>query len=161
MPKLDNIVPCQRGYHLCRKEDLIYWLNDEIYDAEGRGELKRHNNNKDVFPEARLIRKLDNWNDKTSRLFAADCAEHVLHIFEKENPKDDRPRMAIQAARGFVNGKISGTALYAAGAAAGDATGAAAWAAAGAWDSAWDAAWDAECKWQTERLFCYLEGQLT
>ena len=31
-------------------------------------------------------------------LFAADCAEEVLHIFEEKYPKDDRPRKAIAAA---------------------------------------------------------------
>lgn len=176
MDKIDPIIPCQRGYHLCRKEDLIYWINEEIYEAEGRGKYKRHDNNKDVFPEARLIRKLDNWNNRTIRLFAADCAEHVLHIFEEENPKDDRPRIVIQASRDFANGKISDVAMSAAMVAAG----AAAWAATGSlaraavWDVSWIAVWAGsvwagevatgngeECKWQTKRLFCYLQGQLT
>jgi hypothetical protein len=40
------------------------------------------------------------------RLFAADIAERVLHIFEEKRPDDDRPRKAIQAARDFANGKI-------------------------------------------------------
>jgi len=30
---------------------------------------------------------------------SADFAEHVLHMFEEANPNDDRPRLAIQAAR--------------------------------------------------------------
>jgi len=32
-------------------------------------------------------------------LFAADCAESVLHVFERDHPDDDRPRKAIEAAR--------------------------------------------------------------
>ena len=32
-------------------------------------------------------------------LWAADCAEHVLPYFEKEYPKDDRPRKAIEECR--------------------------------------------------------------
>jgi len=44
---------------------------------------------------------------KSTRLFAADCAESVLHIFESVYPKDKRPRNAIQAARDFENGLIS------------------------------------------------------
>ena len=134
MPKIDNIIPCQRGYHLCREEDLINWLNEEIYEAEGRGDFIR-DINKDVFQEARLIKKIVEWNDKTARLFAADCAEHVLHIFEREYPKDDRPRKAIQAGRDFANGKISAAARDAAGA----------------------AAWGAEKQWQTDRLMKYLK----
>lgn len=41
------------------------------------------------------------------RLFAVDCAERVLHIFEAKYPSDDRPRKAIQDARDFVAGKIT------------------------------------------------------
>jgi len=35
-------------------------------------------------------------------LWAALCAEHVLPCFEKECPKDDRPRKAIEEARRWV-----------------------------------------------------------
>jgi hypothetical protein len=141
MPKIANIEPCVRGYHLCRANDLIRWLNAEIYEAEGRGKSIRHEN-KDVFEQARLIRKIETWNERTDRLFTADCAEHVLPIFEKRYPNDDRPRKAIHAVRDFADGKISKENL----AAARDAAGAAAGAAAG----------DAENGWQTERLFFYL-----
>jgi len=35
-------------------------------------------------------------------LWAALCAEHVLPYFEKERPKDNRPRKAIEEARRWV-----------------------------------------------------------
>jgi hypothetical protein len=44
---------------------------------------------------------------KDLRLFACDCAESVLHIFEKDYPDDKRPRQAIQTARDFANGLVS------------------------------------------------------
>ena len=71
---------------------------------------------------------------KIVRLFAADCAESVLHHYESLVPNDDRPRKAIQAARDHANGLIDDAAR----AAAWDAARAAAWAAA--WDAAWAAA---------------------
>lgn len=37
--------------------------------------------------------------DRIARTLAADCAEHVLPIFEKNHPGDLRPRKAIEAAR--------------------------------------------------------------
>jgi hypothetical protein len=40
-------------------------------------------------------------------LWAADCAERVLDLFEIENPEDARPREAIQAARLWVVGKLT------------------------------------------------------
>ena len=35
-------------------------------------------------------------------LFAADCAERVLPLFEQRFPNDDRPRKAIAAARNYA-----------------------------------------------------------
>lgn len=39
-------------------------------------------------------------------LWAADCAEHVLHFFESVQPDDDRPRRAIEMVRAWVRGEI-------------------------------------------------------
>jgi hypothetical protein len=43
-------------------------------------------------------------------VWAADCAEHVLELFEKERPDDDRPRRAIELARAWTRGEITMTA---------------------------------------------------
>jgi hypothetical protein len=50
--------------------------------------------------------------DKEIRLFAADCAESVLHVYEKQYPNDYRPRKAIQAARDYANGVICTQELF-------------------------------------------------
>jgi hypothetical protein len=39
-------------------------------------------------------------------LWAATCAEHVLHLFESARPSDVRPRHAIAQARAWVRGEI-------------------------------------------------------
>ncbi len=39
-------------------------------------------------------------------LWAASCAEHVLHLFEEVRPEDARPRQAIEAARAWVRGEL-------------------------------------------------------
>jgi len=40
-------------------------------------------------------------------LWAATCAEHVLHLFESAQPSDLRPRQAIGQARAWVRGEIT------------------------------------------------------
>jgi len=40
-------------------------------------------------------------------LWAAACAEHVLHHFEAAKPADPRPRQAIEQARAWVRGEIT------------------------------------------------------
>ncbi len=87
------------------------------------------------------------------RLWAADCAARVLHIYERNYLGDPRPRAAINAARDYARGRIEAAARHAAWAAAWDASRAAsraaAWRAASraaawsAWAAAYDAAWAA------------------
>jgi hypothetical protein len=40
-------------------------------------------------------------------IWAADCAEHVLHLFEAARPEDDRPRSAIELGRAWARGEVS------------------------------------------------------
>lgn len=39
-------------------------------------------------------------------LWAATCAEHVLHLFESVQPSDPRPRRAIEQIRAWTRGEI-------------------------------------------------------
>ena len=149
MPKIEGeLEPCRNGYHLARQRDLLDWLGPEIFEAEYRGEIIEADN-KVVVREARLLRRVSGWNETTARLFAADCARHVLLIFEKGHPNDGRPRRAIEAARAYARGEIDDAARAAR--AAAWAAGAAAWAAG--------AARAAERKWQEQRLLDYLTGR--
>jgi hypothetical protein len=142
------LVLCENGLHLCREKDLVLWLGPEIWEAEYDGE-RIDAEDKIVVSKARLVRKVDTWNERTARLFACDCAERVLPIYEKRYPNDKRPRVAIETARRYAEGKATREEI----AAARDAAWAAAWASArdAAWDAAWaaaraaarDAAWDA------------------
>jgi L-alanine-DL-glutamate epimerase-like enolase superfamily enzyme len=161
MPRIEgDLKPCENGYHVCTLEQLPAWIGPAIFETEVRGE-KVEAGDKIVVREARLKKRVK-WDDKLARLFAADCAEHVLPIYEKQYPDDKRPRQAIEAARRYARGEIDAAAWDAAGAAARDA----AWDAAGAaardaaWDAAWDAARDEERGWQIRRLRRYLTGKV-
>jgi hypothetical protein len=62
-------------------------------------------------------------------LWAAECTEHVLPLFEEVRPDDDRPRHAVALARGWVRGEVkmmrARDAAFAANAAAREVSGAA------------------------------------
>ena len=49
---------------------------------------------------------LTDLNHHLLALWAAACAEHVLHFFEAARPDDTRPRQAIEQARAWVRGEI-------------------------------------------------------
>jgi hypothetical protein len=106
MPAIRDIQPCTRGYHFVNIEQLPQWLGPTLYEIEVRGQVI-HQADKSVAEQARLIRKVETWNNNTLRLYAADCAERVLGLYEKQYPKDDRPRKAIQATRDFAYGLIT------------------------------------------------------
>src|SRR4029453_7558617 len=42
-------------------------------------------------------------------IWAADCAERVLHHFERVRPEDDRPRRAIDLGRAWARGEVTMT----------------------------------------------------
>lgn len=160
-PSVDGIEPRRRGYHVCKgATHLIHWLGPRIFECEiAPNGIEQ--GDKVVASSVRLIAEVATWTERTARLFSADCAERVLHVFEKHFPNDKRPRLAIQAARDFAHGRISRADLTAARAAAWDAAWDAARGAArdAAWDAARDAARDAELRWQVQRLKEYLEGK--
>jgi len=152
MPEIEGeLIACERGYHLCRPRDLVFWINARLFAVETRGELIE-SDTKVVVRCARLLHEIANWNKCTARIFACDCAEHVLYLYESWNPDDPRPRETIATCRRYADGKATDAELAAAGAAAWAAATAArdaAWAAAGAaardaaWAAAGAAAWDA------------------
>jgi len=39
-------------------------------------------------------------------IWAADCAQHVLHLFEEAQHDDERPRRAVELARAWARGEI-------------------------------------------------------
>ena len=87
---------------------------------------------KDRDPRFVTLRRGGTLQDADHRLlaaWAADCAEHVLPLFEEARPADARPRQAVEQARAWVRGEITmsqaRTAAFAANAAARDLSGAA------------------------------------
>ena len=168
MPEIAGIRLCARGYHLCRRGDVIHWLHETIYEAEWRGE-RLDDTNKVVVGAARLLRPLA-WNETTARLFAADCSEDALPFWEQYHPDDMTPHTTIAIARRYARGDATYDELAAAWSAAKSAAKSAAesavWSAAAASaaksaakSAARAAAKSAARAAQTERLFDYLEGR--
>ena len=87
---------------------------------------------KDRDPRFITIRRggtLTDLDHQLLALWAAACAEHVLHLFESVQPADPRPRQAIEQTRAWARGEIkmsqARAAAGAANAAARDLSGAA------------------------------------
>jgi hypothetical protein len=60
-------------------------------------------------PRLITMRRGGTLTDEHHRLlaeWAALCAEHVLHLFEQEQPRDTRPRDAIDIGRSWIRGEV-------------------------------------------------------
>ena len=67
---------------------------------------------KDRDPRFITIRRGGTLTDADHRslaLWAAACAEHVLHFFESVQPDDPRPRQAIEQVRAWARGEVTMT----------------------------------------------------
>ena len=67
---------------------------------------------KDRDPRFITIRRggtLTDLDHQLLALWAAACAEHVLHLFESVQPSDPRPRQAIEQTRAWARGEIKMT----------------------------------------------------
>jgi hypothetical protein len=78
-------------------------------------------------PDPRLVTirrggSLTDTDHRALAVWAADCAEHVLPLFEASQPQDPRPRLAIEAARAWARSELP---MMSARAAGGHAMGAA------------------------------------
>ena len=119
----------------------------KLFGRRERATLEQIIGCKKVPAEDRLWAALKGpWlDDRQRRLFACDCAERVLPIWEKKYPGDKRPRQTIEVARRFARGEATNEELSAAWDAA----------RAAARDAARDAAWDAFLDWALARICEY------
>ena len=124
-----------RKHHACesRYDHLVSALGPEWGDKTPINllDILAHNGAEDCLWS---LCATDQNCDQVARLMAADFAEAVLPLYERDYPGDTRPRAAIQAARDYAHGRIRAAARAAARDAAGDAA---------AGDAAWAAVWDA------------------
>jgi hypothetical protein len=64
---------CVRGIHVCREADLPYWIDDELWLMEIRGQIVEQETML-IAEEGRLLEKIESWDDAAAKRFAQDCA---------------------------------------------------------------------------------------
>ena len=179
-----RIAPGRLGLHASVRilDALCYAPGNTVCRVEMRGDIQRHDGNKIVGRERRILWRID--GTKLLREFARRCALDVAHLWDMPSVVRDYLETgnetiraaargvavmadawaAAMAAKGGAHAAASAAAraavwaITAASAARGDAAWGVAWAAAwaaardAANDAAWDAAWDAARDAQNTRL---------
>jgi hypothetical protein len=145
LPGGTKLELCAVGLHACKspRVALDYSPGPWVSRVRLEGDVLTDKDKACAARRVRLAGPVD--VSRELRLFAADCAERVLPLFEAAVPGDPRPRKAIRVARQFADGEAKRQEVKAACAAACDAARAAACAAAcdAARDATRAAAWDA------------------
>jgi hypothetical protein len=63
---------CRSGVHACRPADLSYWVAPALYEIELDGETVEAGM-KVIAPRARLVRRIETWNDATREGYSQMC----------------------------------------------------------------------------------------
>ena len=90
--------PCQRGL-----KKLISNVGSDLNTELTPKQILKSNGIQDAIWVLRCFTGIE----KEIKLFAADCAESVLGLFENRYPEDKRPRQAIEASRLYIEGEIT------------------------------------------------------
>jgi hypothetical protein len=73
---------CVNGIHASSAEQLPQWLGAEIWEIELGGKILREDPAL-VASKARLLRRIDAWDEPTRRRFAEACLERAREIAER------------------------------------------------------------------------------
>jgi hypothetical protein len=69
-------VACEVGVHACRREDLPFWLQAELWEVELDGEIVEAER-KLVASRGRLVRRVDRWDRRAWTELARACARRT------------------------------------------------------------------------------------
>ena len=118
MPKINGkLMYHENGYHLLKEAGLISGLGEAMYAVEYRGEAIEEGEDVIVVRECRLLKKYENWNERTARLFACWCVrETSLADGGKvwDLLTDERSRRAVEVAEKYAYGGATAKELEAA-----------------------------------------------
>jgi hypothetical protein len=85
-PWIDSPVePCRSGIHACRRDDLPLWLGRELYELELDGEIVEEPA-KLVASRARLVRRIDAWDDRLRDEYTRTCADRAHELAVGSSP---------------------------------------------------------------------------
>jgi hypothetical protein len=107
------LVPCRRGLHACRVEQMGYWLADELWQVE-LGEEWIETRHSLVARRLRLVRRIDAWQGAAGRAFGEACAARAEQAFAGATGPSTLAREYLEQTREFARTKRTRLTAYAA-----------------------------------------------
>jgi hypothetical protein len=76
------IDDCRRGIHAVHPDQLLDWIDDELWEVELDGAV--HTRDAMVIAErGRLVRRVPDWDEEAARAFALGCVESTAAVAAK------------------------------------------------------------------------------
>jgi hypothetical protein len=79
------VEPCRSGIHACRASDLPFWVGRTLYEIELGGEVVEQRT-KVVASRARLLRRVEAWDDELRETYTRMCADRAHELALGESP---------------------------------------------------------------------------
>jgi hypothetical protein len=94
----DAPAPCRSGVHACRTGDLPWWLGEELWEVELRGDL-RVEEHKIVARAGRLRSQVQRWTAGQAQQYADACAWRARDRAVQALARAGHPEAADEVAR--------------------------------------------------------------
>jgi hypothetical protein len=79
------VEPCRSGIHACRRDDLPLWVGPVLYEIELGGEIPA-GPAKLVASRARLLRRVEAWDDRLRDSYTRMCADRAHELTLASSP---------------------------------------------------------------------------
>lgn len=76
------IALCDNGIHACDSHQLPHWIGMELWEVELGGEIVRESDAV-IASRARLLRRVEAWDEPTRRRFATWCLERARELSDE------------------------------------------------------------------------------
>jgi hypothetical protein len=73
------LAPCLSGIHACRRDQLLDWLDDDLWEIELDGRFEEMPGML-LAERGRLTRRVDAWSAETARALVEDCARRAQQL---------------------------------------------------------------------------------
>lgn len=108
-----HVEPCRSGIHACRPPQLPLWAGQVLYEVELDGEIVE-DRTKLVAGRARLVRRIDAWDQGVRDRYTRMCAERAHELARGASPPLELWEAAVEpsvaegpALLGFMAARIA------------------------------------------------------
>lgn len=109
-----RLVPCAHGLHYCRDEQVMGWLDDELWQfVDLAPDDAIATPDKRVTSKGMITEKYKTWGAETARLLAIDCARLAVSWVTSDETRE-RLHACLDTAVGYMAGCCDNAALMSA-----------------------------------------------